>query len=393
MTRKNKIVTSQIETSDFNNSEAQTFSYNSNGAISYYDSNSQEHLFIEPGVLYGANYDSSEQSGLSTIKLIPDENTFGIQDQYLIVEPTAPNHIHIRAGGTQDESRATLILGGERNNVFVSDDQRNVSISTRVARVSQTYTNINEEGNSQFIANMPTPNGQEVFVGWKVFEGGIEYTVSAVAINTPSEGLVTITATGLNNFVTNQAYTFYFDEPYNHQWTFSDNGALYGPAMGALRVDGIYGLDNDPLYVNSPLSVTIDGQNGEYLNSISPENQIAKIAYTRVRSSDNGNNPITGALIHMGKLLYANQGESLSQYIIPTNDTVGFPIGTEIKFATSSAGAWGISVADDQTTDLFGENSMNTWTTSEFILPSSAIGTLLKVDSDSWILSSPRLTD
>ena len=235
MTRKNKIVTSQIETSDFNNSEAQTFSYNSNGAISYYDSNSQEHLFIEPGVLYGANYDSSEQSGLSTIKLIPDENTFGIQDQYLIVEPTAPNHIHIRAGGTQDESRATLILGGERNAVAVGDDERAVAISTRPARLSQTYTNINEDGNAQFVANMPVPNEQEVFVGWKVFDAGTEYTVTAVAINMPSEGYVTITATGLNNFVTNQAYTFYYDPTHNHQWTFNSNGVISGPAMGGTR--------------------------------------------------------------------------------------------------------------------------------------------------------------
>lgn len=392
MTRKNKIVTSQIETSDFNNSEAQTFSYNSTGAISYYDSNSQEHLFMEPGVLYGANYDSSEQSGLSTIKLIPDENTFGLEDQYLVIEPTSPDHIHIRAGGNVDNSRANLILGGERNNVEVSDENRGVSIRTRVARVSQSYTNVNIEGNAQFVASMLAPNEQEVFVGWKVFDAGTEYTVSAVAINNPSEGLVTITASGLNNFVTNQSYTFYFDETYNNNWTFSSDGVLYGPAMGGLRVDGIYGLDSDPLYIYSPSAVTIDGPNGEYLGSIAPENQIAKIAYTRVRSSDNLN-PITGALTHMGKLLYANQGETLSQFIIPTNDTVGFPIGTEIKFATSSAGAWGISVADDQSTSLFGENSMNTWTTSEFIIPSSAIGTLLKVDSDSWILSSPRLTD
>ena len=391
MSRLNKIVTSQVDSSTGTQHDENTYSYDSDGILVRHDADRVGKSVVGPGVLFGANKDSADQTGLNTIKLIPNEDH--ATDQFLIIEPTVPNHIHIRAGGTQDDSNALLILGGERNGVAVSDNDRSVAISTRFARVDQTYTNINEDGNAQFIASMPVPNGQEVYTGWKVFDAGTEYTVSAVAINTPSEGLVTITATGLNNFVTNQAYTFYFDEPYNHQWTFSDNGALYGPAMGALRVDGIYGLDNDPLYVNSPLSVTIDGQNGEYLNSISPENQIAKIAYTRVRSSDNGNNPITGALIHMGKLLYANQGESLSQYIIPTNDTVGFPIGTEIKFATSSAGAWGISVADDQTTDLFGENSMNTWTTSEFILPSSAIGTLLKVDSDSWILSSPRLTD
>ena len=235
MSKVYKIVTSQIETSSFNNREPNTFSYNTNGEIVYYDSDSIEHPVMDRGILFGANYDSSDQSNLNTIKLIPDPNSAFTVDQYLIVEPTGPDHIHIRAGGEMDASRATLILGGERNAVLVGDDERAVAISTRYARVSQTYTNINEDGNAQFIASMPVPNGQEVYTGWKVFDAGTEYTVSAVAINTPSEGLVTITATGLNNFVTNQAYTFYFDEPYNHQWTFNSNGVIEGPAMGGTR--------------------------------------------------------------------------------------------------------------------------------------------------------------
>jgi hypothetical protein len=233
MSRLNKIVTSQIESTTGASHDTNTYSYDSNGVLIRHDDDRVGKSVVGPGVLYGANKDSADQTGLNTIKLIPNEDL--ATDQFLIIEPTAPNHIHIRAGGTQDDSNALLILGGERNAVGVDDDDRFVGISTRYARVDQTYTNINEDGNAQFIASMPVPNGQEVYTGWKVLDADIEYTVSSVAINTPSEGYVTITATGINNFVTNQAYTFYFDEPYNHQWTFNSNGVIQGPAMGGTR--------------------------------------------------------------------------------------------------------------------------------------------------------------
>ena len=52
---------------------------------------------------------SGDGSGFSTIELVPDTNA--TQDQYIIIDPTAPSHIHIRAGGTQDSSSADLFLG------------------------------------------------------------------------------------------------------------------------------------------------------------------------------------------------------------------------------------------------------------------------------------------
>ena len=66
--------------------------------------------------------------GNGTIDLVPD-NTL-TNDSYLIITPTDTNHIHIRAGGPSDNSDATLILGGERNKVSVSDTDRSVVIST-----------------------------------------------------------------------------------------------------------------------------------------------------------------------------------------------------------------------------------------------------------------------
>lgn len=90
---------------------------------------------LGPGRLYGAGADSGDGNGLDTIKLIPDASlhynggSYG-NDQYIVVDPTFPNHIHLRAGGTQDSSNANLFLGGEKNYVRVSDGSDNVVIST-----------------------------------------------------------------------------------------------------------------------------------------------------------------------------------------------------------------------------------------------------------------------
>ena len=64
---------------------------------------------------------SGDGSGYSTIQLIPDTGLGS--DQYIILDPTAPSHIHIRAGGEQDNSFADLFLGGEKNYVRVRDGE------------------------------------------------------------------------------------------------------------------------------------------------------------------------------------------------------------------------------------------------------------------------------
>ena len=60
---------------------------------------------------------SGDGNGYSTIELRPDSNA--VNDQYLIIDPTVINHIHIRAGGQQDNSNGQLFLGGEYSNFSV----------------------------------------------------------------------------------------------------------------------------------------------------------------------------------------------------------------------------------------------------------------------------------
>ena len=74
---------------------------------------------------------SAGESGYSTIELVPDTDLYTISTssgafgnsggQYLIIDPTSPQHIHIRAGGPIDQAPAQLILGGEKANVTVRD--------------------------------------------------------------------------------------------------------------------------------------------------------------------------------------------------------------------------------------------------------------------------------
>ena len=121
MSKINKIVTSEVEgrnLSDFYGDNS--YSFDTAGRINYYGTGKMGPV-IQPGILYGSNADSGDGYGYNTIKLIPhapDGQSY--DDRYLIIDPTAPNHIHIRAGGTQDASNAELILGGEKNFVKIN---------------------------------------------------------------------------------------------------------------------------------------------------------------------------------------------------------------------------------------------------------------------------------
>jgi len=78
--------------------------------------------------IIGAGNASSDGLNAGTMQLVPDANLD--TDQYLIIDPTSPNHIHIRPGGTLDGSTADLIMGGENTNVLVSDTGEYVDIRT-----------------------------------------------------------------------------------------------------------------------------------------------------------------------------------------------------------------------------------------------------------------------
>ena len=125
MVKVNRINVSQVEGGYSDDSDKRP-----NGEMALYnDDNGGFDLVIHDGVnstnlnkvlgkgkLYGHGADSADGNGYDTIKLIPDIPAYnGGSDQYIIIDPTGPNHIHIRAGGTIDNSNAELIVGGENS--------------------------------------------------------------------------------------------------------------------------------------------------------------------------------------------------------------------------------------------------------------------------------------
>ena len=85
-------------------------------------------------------FDGIQIIGDGTMELVPDASLNS--DQYLVIDPTAPDHIHIRAGGAIDASTADIIIGGENTNLLVSDSGEYVDIVTTFNSGSSSYTNL-----------------------------------------------------------------------------------------------------------------------------------------------------------------------------------------------------------------------------------------------------------
>jgi hypothetical protein len=102
------------------------------------------------------------------------ENT----DQYIVLDPTAPNHIHVRAGGNIDASTAELYLGGEQTNVNVSDTGKAVYI-----RANNIHVSTFDDDGSLTVPNTITSTNGNIVSGGRVLAaqgagatGGFSFT-------------------------------------------------------------------------------------------------------------------------------------------------------------------------------------------------------------------------
>ncbi len=242
------------------------------------------------GVIINAPESSSDGGLLSTLLLVPDGTNE--TNQFVVLDPTGPNHIHLRAGGPIDESTAELILGGERNKVVVSDSYKSVAITT-AATITNTYVNAHEADNEDLIV----PETSDILIGDNIVIAGIGHPVTYFSPDPNNTGFSIVRATGLT-FVAGESYTFVREEPYENQWTFGSNGVLSGPAMGGVKIPAITNTapDNDLfIYVNGADAdlrlvsdqnirlntdygdIILNADGGEYIGIASPENQIATI--------------------------------------------------------------------------------------------------------------------
>jgi hypothetical protein len=213
-----------------------------------------EGKFQLPGDGYIENPDNSSGDGygLDTLKLVPDAQREEY-DQYLIVDPTSPNHIHIRAGGVQDYSNAELILGGERAGLHVSDPSGDVWVQTKKEDYNWTWQNVNPESGTTYIVNSSVA---EPDIGDFTVQNGIKYVITSVFRDEQNENTAYM-ATGSNgellNFISLEYYTFTRDNG-NYTWRFeaiNDAPALVLPP-------------EEPVIVNMavPGDITLSAYNG-----------------------------------------------------------------------------------------------------------------------------------
>ena len=149
-------------------------------AVSYRFNNQGEIELPANGRISSVPNSSGDGNNYSTIEIVPDQSRYE-SDQYLIIDPTAPDHIHIRAGGQIDNSSSDLVLGGERTHVYIDDSGRDVAISTAPTQDFNSYQNLNEESSSTFITSMPAV----IASGYVVNVDGDDYTVDSVTPDSP----------------------------------------------------------------------------------------------------------------------------------------------------------------------------------------------------------------
>ena len=224
--------------------------------------------------IIGAGDASGDGNGYATMELVPDSTLYNI-DQYLIIDPTGPNHIHIRAGGEQDSSNAELILGAEKTNVLINDFGGRVEVHSKPSSDGDIYQNINSEpGNTLSVNTDLTYLLDSPREGTNFVIANDKYEITSWSV---TEGITSIVA-GDFAFDANGFYGVFREYPSN-EWSFDSNGYLYGPADGYLAVQGLLGpQDDSDLEIVAPTTIVLSSQFGEYLgNSEMPGNQIATI--------------------------------------------------------------------------------------------------------------------
>jgi hypothetical protein len=253
MTRVNKIVISQIDGDVNARNEPNTYSYTSDGILVRQDEDRVGRAVVGPGVLYGANKDSADESGLNTVKLIPEEDLG--TDQYLIIEPTSPNHIHIRAGGTQDASNADLILGGENTNVSISDTQDRIILKSASGEYLGTASSENQIATIGDLEEVVSPNDvtftvaggtletQPTFTGAPLFTGSYVKTGPVLHFQIQVD---------MDNILTFGTGQYYVELPFNAKYAYQlKNGCLQDISTGnQFAIGGHVAAGEKRVYLN-----------------------------------------------------------------------------------------------------------------------------------------------
>ena len=114
------------------------------------------------GYIAWAGNSSGDGSGFTTMRLVPDQQGLEDLDTYIILDPAyvdSPGSIHIRAGGTRDNSLANLYLGGANSHVKIGAGV-NPPVTVMANNRSWTFGNT---GNLTFPGNLVIAGNTNVF--------------------------------------------------------------------------------------------------------------------------------------------------------------------------------------------------------------------------------------
>lgn len=118
-----------------NNGDAKTWEFNTDATLSL----PGNLLFSGCSIssINSVSNSSSDGLGAATLEIVPDTALIN-NDQYIVIDPTEPDHIHVRGGGAIDNCSAKLIFGGE-NSHFAVQAGANSSVGVRANGYSWTF--------------------------------------------------------------------------------------------------------------------------------------------------------------------------------------------------------------------------------------------------------------
>jgi hypothetical protein len=184
--------------------------------------------FGDGSLIQSISQSSGDGYGYTTLELKPDVSLGS--DQYIVLDPTTPNHIHIRAGGIIDSSSAYLYLGGEKSNVVVRNldnsfnEKHWVQINSQTGSTQHTWTFDNDgtlsvPGDITGAGNLAT-TGSNIFDGNQTITGSVNISGSLI-----------IPVTGSSESITGSMYV---DPANNKLWIYTGNGGVGGWVTSSL---------------------------------------------------------------------------------------------------------------------------------------------------------------
>lgn len=289
----------------------------------------------------------------TTLELTPDASLG--TDQYIVLDPTAPTHIHVRAGGAIDESNADLYLGGEKANVLVTDSDHQVQINSTATDSSSFSWTFDNEGNTLF-PTLTTPRGDAnsgdlITNTLKLGDGTNQAVISTpdgTAGYSNSQRLVINPGQGSGSYEGGDIYLW------------AGRGGVDGGSGGDIKVRGGYGPES-----GSGGYIRIEGGNTNH----------GPAGYVQIK----GGNSITeqGGDVH----IYGGIGNGYAQngdVTITTYDNLSNAKNWNFD-VNGTLTAPGNITADSFTGSLEGTASYAV--TASYVLPTSPVSLLLHVDS------------